>query len=163
VGIRSAEPRRARRDFIEQHGPAAASFVVILIRFAIGGEAEILGLDVFADQTLEVRPRACRIHFPRSAYAADDESKNVIEYLGQVVLVGARGRVIAETICGNVPCRTTGDLERIRVIEQGDAALSFYRLALALKLFGSTSYPSEADFVIRLRHLQMANRSFTKK
>jgi 16S rRNA (guanine966-N2)-methyltransferase len=132
VGIEALSRGARAAIFIEQHGPAAALIRRNLDSLAIGGEAEILGLDVLRGlKRLEVRHAHAEFIFLDPPYAADDEYENVIEYLGQSSLLAPGGRVIAEHLRKRSLPERTGDLERIRVIEQGDAALSFYRLALA--------------------------------
>ena len=55
----------------------------------------------------------------------------MLEFLGESSLVAPGGRVIAEHLGKRALPERVGELELARVVEQGDAALSFYRLALA--------------------------------
>jgi 16S rRNA G966 N2-methylase RsmD len=64
-------------------------------------------------------------------YADDIEYENALEALGESPLVAPEGRVILEHSRKRELAERVGDLELARVVEQGDAALSIYRLALA--------------------------------
>ena len=59
------------------------------------------------------------------------EYESALEALGESPLVAPEGRVIVEHLRKRELPERAGDLELARVVEQGDAALSFYRLALA--------------------------------
>jgi len=50
---------------------------------------------------------------------------------GDSPIVAPGGRIIAEHLRKRALPERIGELELTRVVEQGDAALSFYRLALA--------------------------------
>jgi 16S rRNA G966 N2-methylase RsmD len=78
---------------------------------------------------------ARRVHaqfiFLDPPYAADLEYESALEALGESPVVAPDGRVIVEHLGKRQLPGRAGELELKRVVEQGDAALSFYRLALA--------------------------------
>lgn len=68
-------------------------------------------------------------------YAAREEYEAALEAISDARLLAAAGRVIVESRRGGKTAMQLpagiGNLERTRVVEQGDAVLTFYRLALA--------------------------------
>jgi 16S rRNA (guanine966-N2)-methyltransferase len=132
VGIEALSRGARAAIFIEQHALSAVLIRRNLDSLGIDTEAEILGLDVLRGlKRLEKRNVHAEFIFLDPPYAADDEYESVIAFLGQSSLVAPDGRVIAEHLRKRTLPERAGDLERVRVVEQGDAALSFYRLALA--------------------------------
>ena len=132
VGIEALSRGARGAIFVEQHAAAAALIRRNLDSLGIGNEAEILGVDVLRGLgRLESRHVHAQFIFLDPPYAASDEYQSVIEFLGGASLVVPGGRVIAEHLKKRILPERAGELERIRVVEQGDAALSFYRLALA--------------------------------
>ena len=98
----------------------------------IGKEADILGVDVLRGlERLEARHVHADFIFLDPPYAASEEYEKVLEYLGESPLLAPGGRVIAEHSKKHALPERVGELELARVVVQGDAALSFYRLALA--------------------------------
>jgi 16S rRNA (guanine(966)-N(2))-methyltransferase RsmD len=95
------------------------------------GTAEIVALD--ADEALE-RLVALRLHldvvFADPPYADEAAYHAVLEILG-ASLLAKNGLVILEHNRRRELPPNAGALERFRVLEQGDAALSFYRRLLA--------------------------------
>ena len=59
------------------------------------------------------------------------EYESTLEALGESTLVSPECRLIVEHLRKRELPNRAGGLELARVVEQGDAALSFYRLALA--------------------------------
>jgi len=132
VGIEALSRGARHAIFVEQHAPAAALIRRNLESLGIGAEAEILGLDVArAIERLEARRVHAQFVFLDPPYAADIEYESSLEALGESPLVAPEGRVIVEHLRKRELPERLGDLELTRVVEQGDAALSFYRLALA--------------------------------
>ncbi len=123
---------RAHAIFIEHHAPAAALIRRNLDSLGIGKEAEILGVDVLRGlERLDARHAHAEFIFLDPPYAAAAEYEKVLEYLGESPLLAPGGRVIAEHLRKHALPERAGELELARVVAQGDAALSFYRLALA--------------------------------
>ncbi len=128
VGIEALSRGARGAIFVEQHAPAAALIRRNLDSLGIGGEAEILSVNVLRGlKRLEARHVPAEFIFLDPPYAADEEYENAIELLGQSSLLAPGGRVIAEHLRKRILSERAGELERFRVVEQGDAALSFYR------------------------------------
>jgi 16S rRNA (guanine966-N2)-methyltransferase len=132
VGIEALSRGARHAIFVEQHAPAVALIRRNLESLGIGSEAEVFQLDV--DRAIE-RLEARRIHaqliFLDPPYAAGAEYDRVLETLGESPIVAPEARVIVEHLRKREMPERVGDLELAREVEQGDAALSFYRLALA--------------------------------
>jgi len=132
VGIEALSRGARSAIFIEQHAPAAALIRRNLESLGIAGEAEILAVDVLRGlERLEARHSHAEFIFLDPPYAAAGEYERVLEFLGASSLVSPGGRVIAEHLKKYALPERIGKLERSRVVQQGDAALSFYRLAAA--------------------------------
>lgn len=132
VGIEALSRGAHYAIFVEQHAAAAALIRRNLESLEIGAEAEILGMDVQrAIEKLEARHVHAQFIFLDPPYAADGEYANALAALGESPLVAPEGRVIVEHLKKRELPERVGDLELARVVQQGDAALSFYRLALA--------------------------------
>jgi len=84
-----------------------------------------------AIERLEARHVHAQFIFLDPPYAANLEYESALEALGESPLVAPGGRVIVEHLKKRELSERVGDLELARVVEQGDAALSIYRLALA--------------------------------
>jgi 16S rRNA G966 N2-methylase RsmD len=98
----------------------------------IGEEAEILGMTVArAIERLGARRVHSQFIFLDPPYAADIEYESALETLGESPVVAPDGRVIVEHLGKRELPGRAGKLKLTRVVEQGDAALSFYRLAIA--------------------------------
>jgi 16S rRNA (guanine966-N2)-methyltransferase len=132
VGIEALSRGARSAVFIEQHAPAAILIRRNLDSLAIKSGVEILSVDVMRGlKRLEARHARAQFIFLDPPYAATEEYENVLEFLGESSLLAPGGRVIGEHLKKrSLPARV-GELELVRVVEQGDAALSFYRLALA--------------------------------
>jgi 16S rRNA (guanine966-N2)-methyltransferase len=132
VGIEALSRGARHSIFVEQHAPAVALIRRNLESLGIGAEAEILDSNVArAIARLDARHIHAQIIFLDPPYAADEEYESALELLGGSSLVAPGARVIVEHLRKRELPERAGDLERVRVVEQGDAALSFYRLALA--------------------------------
>ena len=132
VGIEALSRGARSAYFVEQHAPAAVLIRRNLDSLGIGKEADILGVDVVRGlERLEARHTHADFIFLDPPYAATEEYEKVLEYLGESPLLAPGGRVIAEHLKKRVLPQRIGELELARVVAQGDAALSFYRLALA--------------------------------
>jgi len=132
VGIEALSRGARRAIFVEQHAPAAALIRRNLESLSIGGEAEILGMDVLRSLSrLEARHAHAQLIFLDPPYAAACEYVRALDFLGESSLLAPGGYLIAEHLRKHALPERAGKLERVRLVEQGDAALSFYRLALA--------------------------------
>lgn len=132
VGIEALSRGAHHAIFVEQHAPAVALIRRNLESLAVGAEAEILRMDVArAIERLEARHIHAQIVFVDPPYAADIDYENTLGALGESPLVAPEGRVIVEHLRKRELAERVGDLELARVVEQGDAALSIFRLSLA--------------------------------
>jgi 16S rRNA (guanine966-N2)-methyltransferase len=132
VGIEALSRGAKHAIFVEQHAPAAALIRRNLEPLGIGTEAEILGMSVArAIERLEARNVHAQFIFLDPPYAADAEYEDTLEALGESPIVAPGARVVVEHLRKREMPDRVGELELARVVEQGDAALSFYHLALA--------------------------------
>lgn len=157
VGIEALSRGADEVFFIENHAPAARlirqnleSLGIPAGTRSIGGpRVEILAVDALRGlASLEKRRIAADFVFLDPPYADKEEYDRVLEFLGRPHLLAPDGRVIVEHMARDVappkghlepltglpqwilPARIEA-LERVRIVEQGDTALSFYRLARA--------------------------------
>jgi 16S rRNA (guanine966-N2)-methyltransferase len=132
VGIEALSRGARSAIFVEQHAPAIALIRRNLQSLGIEKEAEIISTSVLrALERMESRHLHAEFIFLDPPYAAHQEQENVLEFLGDSPLVAPTGRVIVEHLRKRALPERSGELELTRVLEQGDAALSFFRLALA--------------------------------
>lgn len=132
VGIEALSRGARRAIFVEQHEAAAALIRRNVESLGIRAEAEVLNLDVArAIERLEARRVHAHIIFLDPPYPADKEYGETLEALSESAMLAPDGRVIVEHSRKRELPERVGELELVRVVEQGDAALSFYRLALA--------------------------------
>jgi len=132
VGIEALSRGARHAILVEQHPPAVALIRRNLESLGIGAEAEILGMSVArALENLETRHVHAQFIFLDPPYAADAEYESALGALGESSLLAPEGRVVVEHLKKRELAERLGDLELTRVVQQGDAALSFYRLALA--------------------------------
>lgn len=132
VGIEALSRGARSAIFIEQHAPAATLIRCNLDSIGINAEAEILGVNALRGlERLEAHSVHAQFIFLDPPYAKFQEYEDVLGFLGDSLLLAPGGRVIAEHLKKRALPEQVGGLELARVVVQGDAALSFYRLALA--------------------------------
>jgi 16S rRNA (guanine966-N2)-methyltransferase len=132
VGIEALSRGAREAIFIEQHAPAAALIRRNLDSLGAEGMAHVYVMDVLRGlERLEAQHVHVQLVFLDPPYAAGQEYMRVLEFLGESPLVSPGGRIIVEHLRKRSLPEQFGELEISRVVEQGDAALSFYRLALA--------------------------------
>ena len=131
VGIEALSRGARAAIFVEHHAPATLLIRRNLEALGISGHAEILGVEVLRGlERLEARHAHAQFVFLDPPYADTEEYEDALEFLGDSMIVAPGGRVIAEHLRKRALPERFGELELTRVVEQGDAALSFYRLAL---------------------------------
>jgi 16S rRNA (guanine966-N2)-methyltransferase len=135
VGIEALSRGAAEVVFIENHSPAAKLIQKNLDSLGICRNTRILKLDaVRALQRLAAEHNTASVPFDivflDPPYAAADEYRRVLTFLGSAPFLAPGGLVIAEHRCTFDLPEALGQLERARVLRQGDASLSFFRRAL---------------------------------
>lgn len=137
VGIEALSRGAAEAAFIENHPPAAILIQKNLDSLGIRGSAHILKLDALralqhlaAEHTLASPP--FDIVFLDPPYAAADEYRRVLTFLGAAPFLAPGALVIVEHRRTSELPEALGNLDRVRVLRQGDASLSFFRVRPAV-------------------------------
>jgi 16S rRNA (guanine966-N2)-methyltransferase len=135
VGIEALS--RGARDvlFIENHRPAAALIEKNLESLGLRAEARVVALDALHGlerlaEEAAAKPKDYDIVFLDPPYAAAEDYRRVLAFLGASSLLSEGSMVIAEHQRKFELPEREGQLERMRVLRQGDAALSFYRCTI---------------------------------
>lgn len=130
VGIEALSRGAQEVVFIEKHPPAAALIRKNLETLEVKTGIRILAVDALKGlERLAAAPGTFGIAFLDPPYAAANEYDRVLTYLGSASFLNGSSLVVAEhryTI--DLP-PVFGQLEKVRVLRQGDASLSFYRCA----------------------------------
>jgi 16S rRNA (guanine966-N2)-methyltransferase len=132
VGIEALSRGAGEAIFVERHPPTAALIQKNLESLEIRSGARVVASDA-----LKALERLAKEHSAPNAridilfldppYAEAEAYKNVLAFLADAHLLTENAVVIAEhQRLLDLP-ETFGKLERVRVLRQGDAALSFYR------------------------------------
>lgn len=132
VGIEALSRGAREAIFIENHVPAVALIRKNLQTLGIQSLASVLGLDVLRGlQRMAANPSGTSslidIVFLDPPYAAAQEYRRVLTFLGAAPFLANGSLVIAEHRSSVELPETFGNLSRVRVLRQGDATLSFYR------------------------------------
>ena len=144
VGIEALSRGARGAIFVENH-PAGAALITrnlsslgiptaaqVASRKTFAGSAEILRMDAMdALERLAKAGAHVDLVFADPPYTNVRAYEDILEFLGESELVARSGRVIAEHRRKNELPAIVGRLERTRVVEQGDTALSFYNPILA--------------------------------
>jgi 16S rRNA (guanine(966)-N(2))-methyltransferase RsmD len=136
VGIEALSRGAGEVIFIEKHPAAVALIRENLATLGIESGFEILardalrGLDLLATRRLGGHVQGDFL-FLDPPYAAEEDCARVLEFLDASHLLARQGIIIVEHSPRLALPERLSRLERTRLLEQGDAALSFYRLALA--------------------------------
>jgi 16S rRNA (guanine966-N2)-methyltransferase len=134
VGIEALS--RGAQDvlFVENHAPAAKLIRQNLTSLNIGSAATVFAMDaqralekLQQRQTKESQPFAYDFIFLDPPYAAADQYLKVMNFLSTAPFVSEATVVIAEHTRKFELPEEFSRLERVRVLKQGDAVLSFYR------------------------------------
>jgi len=130
VGIEALSRGARQVFFVESHRAGLALIRRNLESLAIASGAEVLPIDaVRGSALLESRGLRADFVFLDPPYGETSEYDRALEFLGGSKLLAPNGRVIAEYARKSAPSAARTGLECVRVVEQGDAALGFYRLA----------------------------------
>ena len=133
VGIEALSRGAAEAIFIERHAPAAILIRKNLESLEIKTGARVLSSDALhglelLEKELEQGLRLPTIVFLDPPYGNTEDYDRVLSFLGFAVLLDEQSLVIAEHRKNFDLPETIGDLQRARVLKQGDACLSFYRV-----------------------------------
>jgi 16S rRNA (guanine966-N2)-methyltransferase len=132
VGIEALSRGAREAIFIERHAVAVELIRRNLASLGIGPEADLLAMDAVRGLDLLVSRRVhAHFLFVDPPYAETGEYERALDFLDRSPLLAPNGLVIVEHLRRRAMPERLQTLERARVVEQGDAALSFYRLALA--------------------------------
>ena len=144
VGIEALSRGARGAIFVENHAAGAALIARNLASLGIptavqvasgktfAGSAEILRMDAMdALERLDKGSAHIDFVYLDPPYADTRAYQEILEFLGESELLARGGLVIAEHRRKNDLPAIAGHLERARVVEQGDTALSFYRPVFA--------------------------------
>lgn len=142
VGIEALSRGAREVVFIEKHGPAATLIKKNLDSLGVSAGTQILAVD--AVHGLEVLAKANDGKSPDIVYVDPpygnlEDYDHVLTYLGFEMLLGDGSLVIAEHRRNLELPESIGALQRVRVLRQGDAVLSFYRYEIKSRLGDSDS------------------------
>jgi 16S rRNA (guanine966-N2)-methyltransferase len=132
VGIEALSRGARETIFVEKHPPAVALIKKNLESLGIHSGAHILPLDaVQALKRLAEKPvpenARIDILFLDPPYAEQAQYANVLSFVGGTGFLAENAVVIAEHQHSLDLPESFGKLERVRVLRQGDAALTFFR------------------------------------
>ncbi len=133
VGIEALSRGATEVVFIERHAPASALIKKNLELLEVREGTRVLpvdalkGLEILSGENT-VAGEARDIVFLDPPYASADDYDRVLSFLGSFKLLRENALVISEHRRNFDLPEVIGDLERVRVLRQGDATLSFYRL-----------------------------------
>ncbi len=136
IGIEALSRGAKEVVFVENHLPAAALIRRNLESLGIQSGATVLAMDALrALDKLSTRQKRDAMGFDfiflDPPYAAANDYVRVLESLGSGNLLAPGGVVIAEHRRSFDLPEEAGALQCYRILQQGDAALSFYRCAAA--------------------------------
>jgi len=134
IGIEALSRGAAEVVFIENHAPAITLIRRNLESLGINSGVTILAVDTLRGLVmLAARKNSGAPAFDHifldPPYAAAEDYSRVLEFLGAADLLATGGIVIAEHRRNFDLLEEPAALKRFRVLRQGDAALSFYRLS----------------------------------
>jgi 16S rRNA (guanine966-N2)-methyltransferase len=128
VGIEAMSRGAAEVTFVESSPKAAELIAKNLRSLGILGQFEILKMDVAAAvRKLEAAGKSADFVFLDPPYGLQDAYNNALRLLGQSSLLQPATVVVVEHDRRFEPGGESGLLKRYRKLEQGDAALSFYK------------------------------------
>ena len=132
VGIEALSRGAREAVFIENHAPAAALIQKNLDSLQIGRGTEILKMDALVGlEKLSDRRLLPDFIFVDPPYGDTPQYLPVLELIGSARLLAPEGRVVVEHWHHLELPSFVDDLEQTRVLGQGDAVLTFYRLSRA--------------------------------
>ena len=132
IGIEALSRGAREAILVESHGASANLIRENLKSLDIKNGAEVIEGDAVSGlEKIAQRHLVADIIFLDPPYDDTEEHLRVLEFLDASHLVAPYGIVIVEHSSKSEMPERLDRLERTRLLEQGDAALSFYRLAAA--------------------------------
>jgi 16S rRNA (guanine966-N2)-methyltransferase len=130
VGIEALSRGATQGTFIENHAPGAALIRKNLASLKIATGANVICAEATkALATLQSAARQYDYIFIDPPYAATEDYPRVMKFLVASNILAPNGIIIVEHRKTFNIAESFGDLHRVRLLRQGDAALSFYRRA----------------------------------
>jgi len=127
VGLEALSRGARRVVFIENHRAALGLIRANLAALGVDSGAEVLALDAARGiELLASRGEPADLIFLDPPYALGQEYERIVKLLGRTLLVAPHTPVILERSRKLALPERFGRLGRVRVVEQGDAALDFY-------------------------------------
>ena len=137
VGIEALSRGATQATFIENHAPSAALIRKNLSSLTITSGATVIcadavkGLESLAPRITAAESEANSVQydyiFVDPPWAATEDYSRVMSYLAASKILAPGGIVIVEHRKSFNLAETFATLKRVRLLRQGDAALSFYR------------------------------------
>jgi 16S rRNA (guanine(966)-N(2))-methyltransferase RsmD len=132
IGIEALSRGAREAIFVEVHAATTKLIRANLAGLGIGHGIQILEVDALrALQKISARHVLADFIFMDPPYEQERDYARVLEFLDTSRLIAPYGIVIAEHDRKVELPERLSHLERTRLLKQGDAALSFYRLAAA--------------------------------
>jgi len=132
IGIEAVSRGAKQVILVESNAKAARLIRQNLTALDVRGTAEVIESDVLKGlQRVESRHLVADFVFLDPPYEHTDEHIRVLDFLDASPLIAPQGLVIVEHWHGMELPERLDRLECSRELEQGDATLSFYRLAAA--------------------------------
>ncbi|MGD0963706.1 MAG: 16S rRNA (guanine(966)-N(2))-methyltransferase RsmD [Candidatus Acidiferrales bacterium] len=132
MGIEAVSRGARRAILVESHAATALLAKENLAALGIRGRAEVIQADAVQGlEKMAARHLMADFIFLDPPYQDSAAPLKVLDYLDAAHLVAPSGLVIVEHPCKTELPGRFDRLERTRLLEQGDAALSFYGLAAA--------------------------------
>ncbi len=132
VGVEALSRGAREVIFIEQRPAAVALIRKNLEQLGVTVGAEILAMDALRGlEVLTSQHVLADFIFLDPPYKEAGEYERVLDFLDSTHLLAPSGRIIVEHNRRRELPERLMRLERSRIVEQGDAALSFYRLSVA--------------------------------
>jgi 16S rRNA (guanine966-N2)-methyltransferase len=133
VGIEALSRGATEAVFIENHAPAAALIRRNLESLGIRSGAQVFPVDILRGlENLAAKRKpgdpSFDFVFLDPPYAAEEDYSRVLQFLGTATFLAPTATVIAEHRHTKQLPETIGHLRRTRVLKQGDAALTFFRI-----------------------------------
>jgi 16S rRNA (guanine966-N2)-methyltransferase len=132
IGIEAVSRGAREVIFVEKHAATARLLRQNLDSLAIHSGIELMSVDALQGlERLAARHLVADFIFLDPPYDRIEEYERTLDFIdGSRLLVPVSRIVVEHSVKTELPDRLV-KIERARVIEQGDAALSFYRLAVA--------------------------------